>query len=171
MNNYIDIFKTIWKNKRYRALIILSLYIIFFAVVILIAKMSPKVNTSSSLDNFENKQIFDFQITVDDQTIVGNFNNNRIAFIYQGITYNYINQKLDNENFEYKEILDYVSHQKIKDIISSKETTMYSETRYNDGTYGKTYKNNNLELTTYQKEEIYQVDIKLNNKEYNILYK
>lgn len=171
MNKYVDIFNTIWNNKRYKAILILILYVIFFTVIILFAKTVPKTNEVSPLEKFKNEKFFNFQIIVDDQTIVGSFNNNKLTFSYHDITYNYIDQKLDNDNFDYKEILDYVSHKKIVDFISNNQSSMYSETKYSDGTISKIYKIDNIELITYQKETIYQVDIKLNNKEYNILYK
>ena len=42
LTNFFKNFKTIWSNKRYKSLIILGLWILFFAIVVLIVRIQSE---------------------------------------------------------------------------------------------------------------------------------
>ena len=175
MNNIIDIFKTIWENPRYKALFILSLYLIFFTGIILFYKMSPskeikqKVeNTLTPLQEFKEKYDYDFKVEVDDKILVGHYSMNLITFDYNGINYSYENNVLTPSEFEYSDIIEYLDTSYIYDLI--KDRDIYSKTEYSNNTKSTTYIVDDVEISLYESKEIFEVDIKINNKLYKITY-
>lgn len=81
LTNFFKNFKTIWSNKRYKSLIILGLWILFFAIVVLIVRIqSDKIkqyndqqpvilSINEILENI-NSYSFTYQIQNDDETII-----------------------------------------------------------------------------------------------------
>lgn len=157
----MDKFKEIWQTPRYRALIILALYIIFFAVMFTILKASPKKESNKPLTNY-----YRFEIEVDGEKMEGLFNNNVITFIYNGKEYTYRNDGSNNEEIEYQDILDYIDIDKVLKLASENE--LYSKTEYKDLSIAKTYKIDNREVIIYEKNnKIYEIDV----DDYKIIYK
>lgn len=168
MNDYLDLFKKIWSNKRYRAIIIMSLYIIFFTVVLLFVKFAPRNNEVNYLETFKNKKTYRFQINYLDKTVVGEYRNGDMYLTDGEKLFEYKNNTLNDDSFEAKDVLMYIDHDKILEIMDKNE--VYSETKYKDGTKSKTYQLDNTDIIIHEKYEIFGFDIKINDIEYKILY-
>lgn len=171
MSNFINIIKTIWKSDRYRSLAILGIYFIFFTIIIVIAKTSTpnKQIYINPMDNFKNKDEYSFEIKIDNDVINGEYSYSYIKFNYNNILYEYSNDILIPDNFKYAEILKYINTKNIYDLVSDKD--IYSKTEYNDGDISSTYKVDDTYITLYENNEIYKIEVKINNNIYEITYK
>ena len=81
LTNFFKNFKTIWSNKRYKSLIILGVWILFFAIVVLIVRIQSEkikqyndqqpviLSINEILENI-NSYSFTYQIQNDDETII-----------------------------------------------------------------------------------------------------
>ncbi len=89
---YLRKFKQLWKNRRYRSLIILLMYFIFFMILFAILNFSSdNVNLSEEKTiPFENYDIYDFSIQLDINTVIYNINGKRSQNIYEFIYNNQI---------------------------------------------------------------------------------
>ena len=166
MAKYLDIIKTIFTNKRYRSILILGLYIIFFTVVIVISKTPVKEEVKlSSIDIFKNMQEFNFKVEVDDNYFTGYYEKENITINYKNVEY-----QIDTlpDDFEYQEIIDYINPNYIYNLIKNKDYD--SQTKYKDNSISKNYIIDDVDLSLYENEKIYQIVIKINNKTYKITY-
>ena len=143
--------------------------------MILIVKMSPSKEIKKDIDNsltpmqqFSEKYDYDFKIKVDDKDIIGHYSMDLITFNYEGVEYTYENSVLTPNEFEYNEIIDYLDTSHIYELIKDKD--IYSKTEYNDSSISTTYKIDDVEISLYELKEIYEVDIKINDKIYKITY-
>ena len=175
MNNIIDILKKIWINPRLKALLILSLYLIFFVVIILMVRLSPSKKIKNEpndslnpLEEFSNKYDYDFKIIVDNNEINGHYSMNLITFEFDNKEYHYQNNVLEPDDFKYDEILNFIDTSYIYKLIKNKQ--IYSKTEYSDSTICNTYKIDNIDISLYEKKNIYEVDIQINDKIYKIIY-
>ena len=171
MSNVLNIIKTIWKSDRYRSLLFLSLYFIFFLVIIVIAKISPKSEIKvedKGISNIEINDTYSFEVSIKDNIIKGTYDYSYIKFEFNGIEYEYSNDILLPNKFEYMDIIKFMNRSYVFDLIKDKET--YSTTKFKSGNVSKTYLVDNIEITTYDKE-LYNVDIKINDLTYKITYK
>lgn len=171
MSNILNIVKTIWKNDRYRSLLFLSLYFIFFLGIIVIAKVAPKSEVKvqdRGISNIEINDTYSFEVSIKDNVIKGTYDYSYIKFEYNGIEYEYSNDILLPNKFEYMDIIKFMNRSYVFDLIKDKEA--YSTTKFKSGNTSKTYLVDNIEITTYDKE-LYNVDIKINDLTYKITYK
>lgn len=85
MKEYIAKFKELWSNKRYRALLILGLYFVFFLAVFLIFSGSPKQEPVSlhGLDLLKTVHTYQYEVTGKQNFSVA---------VDQGITVKYLDQ-------------------------------------------------------------------------------
>lgn len=174
MSDFIEIVKTIWKSDRYRSLVILGIYFIFFATIIIIAKTATPSNSKpvehvNLIDKFKNMDEYSFEIKINDDLIDGEFSYSYIKFNYNNMTYEYSNNILVPNNFKYEEVLDYINTKTIYDLILDKE--IYSKIEYSDNSSSRTYKVDDTYITLYENNEIYKIDVKINNNIYEITYK
>ena len=112
---------------------------------------------------------YSFEIKINDDLIDGEFSYSYIKFNYNNMTYEYSNNILVPNNFKYKEVLDYINTKTIYDLILDKE--IYSKTEYSDNSSSRTYKVDDTYITLYENNEIYKIDVKINNNIYEITYK
>lgn len=87
-------FKQLWKDKRYRSIIILLMYLIFFAVIFSILNLN---NDKAQLDynkpiSFKDYNVYNFNTQLDINTMIYNLsgkrNQDRYEFIYDNQTFN-----------------------------------------------------------------------------------
>lgn len=97
---YVKKFKQLWKNKRYRSLFILLIYFIFFMILFAILDFSSdNVNLNNEkVFSFKDYEVYDFNIQLDINTVVYNFNGKRNQDQYE---FTYDNQSF---NMNYNEL-------------------------------------------------------------------
>lgn len=104
---FIEKFKKLWADKRYRSLIILIMYFIFFLVLFTILEIG-KETSSHNYNNTENLKLEDYQIyefstelNINDYTynILGKRYNEKYEFEFENqiYTFNYNNLNIDSE--------------------------------------------------------------------------
>lgn len=173
MKEKIRIFKEIWSVPRYKALIKLSLYFIFFASIIIYTSIvSSKNNRSekilSPLEQMSLKENYKFTINTLNISFTGAKNKNNIQINYNNQVNNYDLGHIDNIDFEYKEILEYLDLKKVYNLIKDKEFD--SKTEFKNGTISLNYNLDNLKITTYEKNNnINKLEIEKINK-YEIIF-
>lgn len=176
-----ETFKEIWKNPRYHALIELSFYIIFFAIIIIAFRTAGNSETNLSvLDKLNTMTSFDYEVNI--------YKNDEIKYEINGIYYETSNTFVLNDK-EY-EIIDgtvmlngnkadllvefdlfYITHSSLYNTIS--EAELYSKTTYNDDTTSKTYRiyeeEKYIDIITYENDDyIYKIVIDYNDTLDNI---
>lgn len=104
-NEYVDFIKKMWANKRYRSLIVLAIYFIFFFVIITGLRStyqdSDINNTSASFsfetikEEYNNLRDYSYEIFVNEESLVlGKLNNGINNFEYQDKDYTIINNNI-----------------------------------------------------------------------------
>ena len=90
----INKFRELWKDKRYRSLMILLMYLIFFIIIFSILNFdSGKVHSNyEQTIEFKDYNIYDFSIELDINTFVYSLNGKRYQDKYEFI--------FDNQNFD-----------------------------------------------------------------------
>ncbi len=163
--------KELFKNDRYRSLIILGLYLIFFLFIILLAKLAPKspiVEDNKTIQKIDVNDKYDFEISVKDSKITGSYDYSFIKLIYNDTTYEYSNEIILPEDFPYMDILKFIDKKYVFDLIKDKD--IYSTTEFSDNSKASTYLIDDVEITTYDKT-LSKCDIKINDVTYKITYK
>ena len=171
MSKIFEVIKTIWKSDRYRSLVILGLYFIFFMVIIIIVKTAPEKKETlkeTGISNIEISNTYDFEISVKDSIIKGTYDYSYIKFEYNNIIYEYSNEILLPSNFEYMDIIKFMNKNYVFDLIKDKD--IYSTTKFSDNTLAKTYLVDDIEVTTYDKD-LSKIDVRINDLTYKIVYK
>ena len=171
MSKVINTIKIIWKNDRYKSIVIMSLYFIFFVVIVLIAKLSP--STKPDLSNYNTSNIsivneYDFEVSVKDTIIKGKYDYSYIKFDYNNKTYEYSNELLYPKDFPYVDIIPFMNKNYVFELIKGKN--IYSTTKFSDDSQANTYLVDNIEITTYDKQ-LLKIDVKINDLSYEIIYK
>ena len=162
----IEIIKIIFQNKRYRACLYLFLYFIFFAIIFLITRTPSNNNMDKKLtpiELFEQEKVYNETIFINDDFLYISVDNNLITYTYNGIPYDEL--PLD---FKYSEILPYLKKEYIINKIKNIEYD--SITNYKDGKEEKTYIIDEATISIIEKEIIIEIDIKINNNLYKIMY-
>lgn len=99
-------FKQLWKDKRYRSIIILLMYLIFFVILFSIFNIS---NDKARLDyekiiRFKDYDVYDFDMQLDINTVIynlnGNRNQDRYEFIYENENFNMNYSDLKQSNLD-----------------------------------------------------------------------
>ena len=105
IKNFINKFKELWANKRYRSLIKLVFYLIFFAVLFFIYEFaSPDVANSPVEKNndFENYNNYEYKINLNINDVLfdldGKRYDNKYEFIFEDNTYSFDNSNLNTDN-------------------------------------------------------------------------
>lgn len=159
-----DIIKIIFENKRYRAILYLCLYFIFFAIIFLITSIpSNKKTYQSQNEVYIEDTSYNEMLNINNEKIYISVDNNIVKFSYDNIKYIEI-----DSTFKYSEIIPYLKKQYIYNLVKDKEYE--SKTIYKDGKESKMYLINNIEINIIEKEKIIEADIKINNNIYKILY-
>lgn len=174
MKENVSKFKEIWSNPRYKSLIILGLYFLFFAVIIIYSKIasssiiSPDIELTA-LEKLKVKSDYQFSLKIDDQIIDGQVENDVLTFNYKDKKYTYENEIINPTDFEYQTILKYIYLNKIYDLINNQE--IYSKTEFNDNTLSKTYKLDDMVISTYEKNNnIFKIEIETNEYKFEVTY-
>ena len=98
----------------------------------------------------------------------GNKTGNIIQINYNDKINSYDLEEIDNIDFKYKEILEYLDLKKIYNLIKDEEFD--SKTEFKDGIISLNYKLDNLEITTYENNRnIIKLEIQKTNK-YEIIF-
>jgi hypothetical protein len=164
MKEKIDLFKTIWSNKRYKAIIELSIYILFFIIIIIVSKvMGTGSEIKKTQNTLEDKYPYYFKTTINEEEIIGTIYEDKIEINYNDITYYYTNGIITPEQFTYPLILPYIDYYKVK------ENELYSKTEYNDGLLEETYIINGQKIIITTKDETI-LTIEDNQNKYYIYY-
>lgn len=103
---YVKKFKQLWKNKRYRSLFILLIYFIFFMILFSILDFSSdniNLNNEKAF-SFKDYEVYDFNIQLDINTVVYNFNGKRnqdqYEFTYDNQSFNMNYNELKQSNLD-----------------------------------------------------------------------
>lgn len=169
MKEKIEIFKSIWSVPRYRSLIILGIYILFFGSIIAYSKSISSnepnsIETKTPLEQMALKQDYKFSISINDEIFEGSKNQNIVKINEEEIDLNNI-----NTSFEYSEILKYLDLNYLYNLVKTEE--IFSRTEYKDSSVSENYKLENEEITLYEKSnQIYQFEVKINDKIYLIIF-
>ncbi|MEG2322491.1 MAG: hypothetical protein RSB71_03320 [Bacilli bacterium] len=140
MKEVIAFIKKIWANKRYRSLVILGMYFIFFGLVFLYI-YTPKNNVVlEPLDKFKNITSYSYEISgkdnfkvlVDGQTVI-TYNDNTYTTLPDNLNY-------DLSLFEPISIYNLIKR-------GTLESTNYVE-------HSNTYLVDNYKITTYEKNTL-----------------
>lgn len=192
-NEYIQKFLELWKNPRYRSLIILGMYIIFFTLVISSIdtssndyEESKKVDVMkeySMMNNYSSKIIIKNEL---EENIDIKVNKNDYLINYNNENYYYNTVKLykqneDNYTRTETNILDFevwkFTPKFISDLIE--KGTFNSKTEYADGTIANTYlvkiedfiksyyNNENIDIRTFE-ITVYQNEKQVNKVVLNL---
>ena len=168
MTNIIEIIKLIWNNKRYRSLVILFIYVLFFGIIVLLSKASSEVKTNekklSPLEQFYNHTSFSFEVEINEERFNGVYVNDKLLINYNEVEYN---EENINE-FMYQDILLYINNKYIYETIKDKKP--YSKTEYNDNKTSITYIIDEVEIEVYENDKIYQINITIDDNTYKIIY-
>ncbi len=160
--------KELLANKRYRAIIILGLYLIFFVVVVLIIN---SFNNTTPIPKTKNEQLLSdtsYNYIINDETI--EFDN--------GI-YIYNNNETDISDIPY----DIITPELFIELLD-KGTKISTNHAFNYETYGISYKDyefiindkvitqtGDVEINVFGEDEYEKIEIILNDyKEYNIIF-
>ena len=159
-------FKEIWQYPRYRAIIILILYFIFFAVMFSLLK------SSSIKDEVVKEPIIDynkyqFNVILDEEKFSGSYYNGYMTFSYNNTYYTYEDNILIPSDFNYIDILKYVDLKIAQELISDRRAIL--ETKLEGNSFSKTYQIDNDEVTIFEKDNrIYQINV--NNYQINYTF-
>lgn len=174
MKENISKFKEIWAIPRYRSLIILGLYFLFFAVIIIYSKLASSAVSSptrelTALEKLKGKTTYEFSLKIYNQIIEGQVENELLTFNHNNKQYTYENGIVNPTDFQYQTILQYIFTNKIYELINNQE--VYSKTEFNDDTLSKTYKLDNLVVSTYElKNNIFKIEIKTTEYQFEVTY-
>lgn len=114
-NEYIVFIKNMWENKKYRSLLILIMYFIFFFIIITglrsMYQDSDIDNNSFSFENikeeYNNLTNYSYEIFVNEESIiVGNLDNSLNNFTYDNENYTIINNVMYKEKDDILEKVD-----------------------------------------------------------------
>ena len=107
-NEYIVFIKNMWANKRYRSLLILMVYFIFFFILITGLRGSYQDNDNNTNNSFSYDSIkeeynnltnYSYEIFINEEAIiVGNLDNNLNNFVYNNKNYTIINDVIYEED-------------------------------------------------------------------------
>lgn len=152
-NDYVKKFIELWNTPRYRSVIILTLYIIFFALVIAsINSSKPTTNSTNKVDIisiYTQMNNYRYQVTIKNETeekLVGRVNDNKQIIMFNDTNYYYNNihlyeQKEDIYKQTDEQLLDFEIWRMTPTFINSliKRGTFESKTEYADGEVANTY--------------------------------
>ena len=167
MSSLFELIKVVWNNKRYRSLSILLIYIIFFAIIIFMVKISGDNKVEkvlSPMEQFYSQTRYNFNVEINEDSFTGLFEDNKLFIVYN-------EEEYDQENidsFTYQEIIQYLDNKNIYELLKDKEP--YSKTEYSDNKKCTTYVIDDVELEIYEKDKVYEIDVKINDNEYKIIY-
>lgn len=106
-NEYVVFIKKMWANKRYRSLLILMLYFVFFFVIITGLRDSYNVDENTTnyfsfdkiKEEYNNLTSYSYEILINEESIIiGNMDNSLNNFVYDGKKYTVINNVMYEEN-------------------------------------------------------------------------
>ena len=120
MSKIVNFIKVIWKNDRYRSLSILGIYLAFFLIIIIFAKITPSKQVSkgeSIISKIDIKDEYEFEVSVKDSIIKGTYNYSYIKFDYNNIEYEYSNDILLPNKFDYSEIISFMDKSYVYDFL------------------------------------------------------
>lgn len=165
MKEKIEIFKIIWSNKRYRAIIELSIYTLFFAIILIASKIIGSQN-KTVIDNndYQDKYPYYFKTIVNEDEFSGTIYEDRIEIIYNNSNYYYMDSSITPELFPYSFILKYADYYKVK------ENELYSKTEYNNGIVEETYIIDNYKIVITTNNNEISLSTEDNQNKYNIYY-
>ena len=164
IKNAHSVFKKLWKVPRYKALIKLGLYFVFFLVfgsIFMLNRVPKKPKEEVTI----NKSSYEFSFSINDNVITGKRGKN-ISFVYNDINYTLedgnIICDLDDCNIEFKYIFDFFLLDKIEEYITKGE--LISKTEYTSGDieYKYSIKDDKI-MEYYNSEDDFEI-IKNNNK-------
>lgn len=169
MKNHIKFIIEMWKNKRYRSLFILAIYIIFFIIVII--AFQPKQNEviiqKTFLEEFRDLKIDNYKLKYQDKNsekfnyvIIRNQSGNYSIF-------NSFNEKLVEDDNLYNYIINY-NNQKIYNLISSSKLSSKNQ-NYDSGTVEHIYKLNNDKKESFNIDKNVELTIKVLEKNRDVI--
>jgi len=180
MKEKINKIKELWKIPRYKALLKLVFFGIFFLFIYLFILIVSLVNgkteiiTKTTLENYNEMTSYEYTYNINyilnnetlQKKITGTKYNNENIFkilsnkyyIENNFIYDYNTKEVINNLNEY-DLLNLETN-KISELINS--STDKNVTKYNDGKIKTEYKNENIILITYEENNyIYKIDLDL----------
>lgn len=155
-NEYVKKIIELWNNPRYRSLLVLGLYVIFFAVIIAsINSSTPNISNNSNnkidiigtykkMDNYRYKAIIKNE---NEEILIGDVYENKHKITYDNNSYYYNNVYLyKQEENKYKVFNDKLFEFEIWRLTPSlindlkQKGNFESKTEYTDGKVANTYK-------------------------------
>lgn len=172
MKQFILKLKELWKDPKGHAFLVLGGYAIFFGMFFLYIFVASKMSNNETsyvteLQKLNQMNDYDYRLEINDEIIIGHIVNDNNTFIYNNQEYSYNNDI--KPVFEYQNIIEYTNSKIIYKLIENIEYE--SKTEYKDGSINKMYKLENMEITTFEiNNEIYEVDIKLLDISFKVIY-
>jgi len=183
-NDYVKKFVELWNTPRYRSIIILALYIIFFAFVI--ASINSSRSTTSGTNKVDIRSAYAqmhnyrYQANIKNETeqiLVGRVNDNKQLITFNESNYYYNNVHLyKQEESVYKQtneqLLDFEIWRMTPSFIDSliEKGSFESKTEYADGEIANTYLVNVADFIELyfgdetESEEVIRVTLHQNNE-------
>lgn len=140
--------KELWNNKRYRAILWLIIYIIFFAIVFSLMGNHDKM--PKKIDSLESFRDSNYTYTINNEIEVGD---NKIT--YQSETYEASFFPQYNFNITPKEIYTLIKSGKLEsqNFIDNSYTYLVTADEYNKILENKITSTSDIHITTYKKED------------------
>lgn len=151
-NGYVQKFLEIWNNPRYRSLIILGLYAIFFIFVIAYIRSlnnnSMKVEKVDTVQEYKSMDNYQYRATIkneDVKTLIGKVDKQNQILTYNNSDYYIVNDKIYTKEDKYIELEDKLldfdiwkfNPKFISELLEKGEVN--SKTEFTDGTNAKSY--------------------------------
>lgn len=198
MKEKLDFFKKIWKNKRYRAIFIFLLYLLFFAlmfIILFIKNSFRKPQVIEKEKKYEDYSIYSYNtiLNINNKLYVieGKRYNEKYEFVYDNVTYEFkIGEDVDVDknvftsfNFDPKYINNIIKKSKllsetkiISDNILEKKylIKLKDYIELNDIVLEEYDENLDLYITlAYKNNDVLYVDLQLDNlfKYYDNIFK
>lgn len=153
-NIYISKFIELWNVPRYRSLLMLGIYIIFFAIVIAAVDTNTQTNVDKIskvdiLDEYSSMESYKYKAVIENEkieTLIGRVSGNKQMITFNEENYYYNNiylYKQDNDLYKQlsEQIIDFEIWRMTPSFINSliKRGKFDSKTEYSDGIIANTY--------------------------------
>lgn len=172
MKDFISKLKKIWKDPKGHALLVLGGYAVFFGSIFLYLYVASHNQIEepiyfNAIQKLNQMNDYNYQLEINDEIIEGHILDDNNTFFYNNQEY------IDNEsikpNFKYQEIIKYANAKIVYNLIENIE--LESKTEYKNGSIGKKYISEEIEITTYElNNEIYEIEIVLLDNTFKIIY-
>lgn len=148
MEKYIEVFKKLWNIPRWNALIKITLYLIFFAIMLLLLSLTS-TNKKEKIKNEIDYNNYEFIIKINNQEIKG-LKKDNIAFSYNDVNYIFEDElicDLDDCSIDFMYVFDLFSPKLIDDYM--KKGNLLGKTKYTDGRIEYKYEINDENVKKY----------------------